>query len=256
MPANDRFLDLRDPRIALGLLSRLPFGADLQTSAQRGAACAWAFPLVGLIVGAIAALVGVAALLLGVAPGPVAVLVVAIQAMLTGAMHEDGLADSADGLWGGWDPERRLEIMKDSHIGAYGVIALALGLVLRVMVLATLAALGVWALVAGVLAAALISRAAMVSVMGLLGPAREVGLSASVGQPGMGAMALAWVLAGIGALGLVGLAAVPAVVLVALVMLAVMRIAKARIGGQTGDILGATQQLAEMAVLIVLTVGV
>ena len=256
MPVSDSLIDPRDPRIALGLLSRLPFGADLQVAAQRGAACAWAFPLVGLVVGAVAALIGAVAFMLGVAPGPVAVLVVGCQVLLTGAMHEDGLADSADGLWGGWDPARRLEIMKDSRIGAYGVIALALALILRVMALALLASLGVWALVAGVLAAALISRAAMVMVMTLLGPARESGLSASVGQPGMGALGLAWVLAGIGALGLVGVAAVPAAVLAVAVTFALMRIAKARIRGQTGDILGASQQVAEMAVLVVLTVGV
>ncbi len=256
MPVSDRFLDPRDPRIALGLLSRLPFGADLQVAAQRGAACAWAFPLVGLLVGAIAAALGALALGAGVAPGPVAVLVVGAQVMMTGAMHEDGLADSADGLWGGWDPERRLEIMKDSHIGAYGVIAVALGLILRVMALALLASVGVWALVAGVLAAALLSRAAMASVMALLGPAREAGLSASVGQPGIAAILLGWALALIGALGLVGIMAVPAVGAVLVVMLAVIRVAKARIGGQTGDILGATQQLAEMAVLVVLTAGI
>lgn len=256
MPVSDSLIDPRDPRIALGLLSRLPFGADLQVAAQRGAACAWAFPLVGLVVGAVAALIGAVALMLGVAPGPVAVIVVGCQVMLTGAMHEDGLADSADGLWGGWDPARRLEIMKDSHIGAYGVIAVALGLILRVMALALLASLGVWALVAGVLAAALISRAAMVMVMALLGPARESGLSASVGQPGLTTLGLAWVLAGIGALGLVGVAAVPAAVLAFVVTFALMRIAKARIGGQTGDILGASQQIAEMAVLVALTVGV
>ncbi|MFT4620186.1 MAG: adenosylcobinamide-GDP ribazoletransferase [Sulfitobacter sp.] len=256
MPVSDRFLDPRDPRIALGLLSRLPFGADLQVAARRGAACAWAFPLVGLVVGAIAALIGAVALILGVSPGPVAVLVVAAQVMLTGGMHEDGLADSADGLWGGWEPARRLEIMTDSHIGAYGVIALALGLILRVMALALLASLGVWALIAGVLAAALISRASIVTVMTLLSPARENGLSASVGQPGVTTLGLAWIMAGIGALGLIGLAAVPAALLAIAVTLGVMRIAKVRIGGQTGDILGASQQMAEIAVLMVLTVGV
>ena len=255
MPNSDQLSDPRDPRIALGLLTRVPLGADLRQAAERGANAAWAFPLVGLIVGAIAAGVGVAGLWIGLAAGPVAALVVFAQVMLTGAMHEDGLADTADGLWRGWDPARRLEIMKDSRIGAYGVIALVLSLLIRVMMVAMLAALGGWALLAGIIAASCISRASMVSVMTLMDPARESGLSASVGQPAMATMVMAWVLAALAAVGLVGLEMVPSVIAAVFVMAVMMSLAKARIGGQTGDILGATQQVSEIAVLMVLTAG-
>ncbi len=77
---------------------------------------------------------------LGLGSGIVAAMVLAAQAMITGAMHEDGLADTADGLWGGWDKARRLEIMKDSHIGTYGVMALILTVLVRWSALACCAA--------------------------------------------------------------------------------------------------------------------
>ena len=113
-----------DLRLALGLLTRLPLPSTPDMA--RGAQAAWAWPLAGLAPAALAALAMALGSALGVLPGVAAALGLAVSVMVTGAMHEDGLADTADGLWGGWTPERRLEIMKDSRIGAYGVIALIL----------------------------------------------------------------------------------------------------------------------------------
>ena len=110
---------LADIPAALRLLTRLPLpgaGGPPRPSA------AWAWPLAGLIVGTLAAGIGIAALPLGA--GIAAACAMGAQAMLTGAMHEDGLADCADGFWGGWTRERRLAIMKDSAIGTYGTMAL------------------------------------------------------------------------------------------------------------------------------------
>ncbi len=255
MPVSDQLIDMRDPRIALGLLTRLPFGADLRVAADRGPHSAWAFPFVGLIIGALSAGIGALALLVGLGAGPVAVLVVLTQVMMTGAMHEDGLADSADGLWGGWDPARRLEIMKDSSIGAYGVIALLLVQTLRIMALSALATNGFWSLMAGIVAAACISRTSMVGVMTLLAPTRRDGLSASVGQPSPLTLVLAMVIAGLTAVGLIGLYTIPATIAAVVCAFVAMSLAKARIGGQTGDILGGTQQITEISVLLILTIG-
>jgi hypothetical protein len=119
--------DPRDISRALGLLSRLPVRPD----GQRGAQSVWAFPIVGLIVALIVGSGAALGLAMGLAPALAAGLALFLQIMITGAMHEDGLADTFDGLWGGWEAERRLEIMKDSRIGAYGVIALNLSLVMR-----------------------------------------------------------------------------------------------------------------------------
>ena len=99
---------------ALGLLTRIPIKVDMDRAATRGPAATWAYPLAGLVVGLIMAVIAWVAQLLGIAAPVIAALMLTGAIITTGAMHEDGLADSADGLWGGWDKARRLEIMKDS----------------------------------------------------------------------------------------------------------------------------------------------
>ncbi|TYB88043.1 adenosylcobinamide-GDP ribazoletransferase [Oceaniovalibus sp. ACAM 378] len=232
---------------ALGLLTRLPLPMQGQT---RGAQAAWAWPLVGAVIGGLAGGIGALAMLLGTGPGISAGLALASLAVLTGALHEDGLADSADGLWGGWTPERRLEIMKDSHIGTYGVVALVLSLGLRWMAMAALFDAGIGWL--ALIAVATLSRMPMVALSRWLPNARAGGLSAQVGRAPQSAPWLALALGmGIGAtcLGTASLAALAAVVLGA-ALCAVIALRK--IGGQTGDILGATQQICEMGALVTL----
>ncbi len=240
-----KLIKLADIAAAFGLLSRLP----VRTNAARGAAVAWAFPLVGLVLGTILAAFAFALNLAAVSPELAAGLVLFASVMLTGAMHEDGLADTVDGLWGGWDKIRRLEIMKDSQIGAYGVIALVLSLGLRWgAIVALIRADNLLALIAvGVL-----SRLPMVLMMATMKNARSDGLSASVGRVKKGAVWLAFVLgAGLG-LALLGSAVIGVIVGIAIVTLVLARIAQRKIGGQTGDILGASQQVAEVAALVIL----
>lgn len=225
---------------ALRLLTRLPLPAS---DVIPGPAAAWAWPLAGVVVGALAALVGFLVLPLGA--GIAAGLVLGAQVMMTGAMHEDGLADSADGLWGGWDPARRLEIMKDSNIGTYGVMALILITLIRWNALVVLLGVGqFWALVV----AATVSRAPMAVLMAGLPNARRAGLSHSVGR-------VPWASAGVATLIATGFAltlgagGLVTVLGVGGVTFAWSWLAKAKIGGQTGDILGASQQLSEAAAL-------
>lgn len=237
---------LTDLRSALGLLTRLPFPQTGLT--PRGAEAAWAFPLVGVVIGAVGVLAGAAALWLGLPNGVAAAAALGAQAMATGAMHEDGLADTADGLWGGWDKARRLEIMKDSSIGSYGVMALLVLGLARWSALTALLAAGGWA---ALLAAGALSRVPLVLMMVAMPNARGGGLSKAVGVPEPGTAALAAAL-GLGlALLLVGSAAFGMIALAALLCLALARLAQVKIGGQTGDILGASQQLAEAATLAV-----
>ncbi|MEM8578904.1 MAG: adenosylcobinamide-GDP ribazoletransferase, partial [Pseudomonadota bacterium] len=122
MPRPDPTSPLWHPLLAALLLSRLPLPRVPDAAFAEGARAVWAYPVVGLLLGAFAAGIG------ALAPTPVigAGLALAAMAMMTGALHEDGLADTADGLWGGQSRARRLEIMKDSRIGAYGVLALIL----------------------------------------------------------------------------------------------------------------------------------
>jgi len=240
---------LADIAAALALLSRVPVPLS---GAPRGAAASWAWPLAGAVIGALAGGVGALALAIGL-PAPLAAgLALAMGPILTGAMHEDGLADSADGLWGGWTPERRLEIMKDSHIGSYGVIALVLSLGLRWVALALLfqAGHGGASLLIGIAA---LSRLPMVALAHRLPFARPGGLSARVGAPGVTTLAIAAFVAVLIAISCLGVATVPVLLAISATTFAVGAMAQAKIGGQTGDILGAAQQLGEIAALITLS---
>jgi adenosylcobinamide-GDP ribazoletransferase len=252
MPATDRdsaLLHPSDPACALGLLTRLPVPV---TTATRGARAAWAWPLAGAVLGGLAGLTGAAALSLGL-PAPVAALLaLGALVMLGGGLHEDGLADAADGLWGGWSPERRLEIMRDSRIGSYGVMALVLSLGLRAVALALIFETGAGAAAAALIVAAMLSRAAMAGVMAALPPARADGLARDQGRPPAATVALAAALAIAAAALLAGATGLLAAAAAALVASGVARLARARIGGQTGDILGMAQQLAEIAALLCL----
>ncbi|WP_101068559.1 adenosylcobinamide-GDP ribazoletransferase [Roseovarius salinarum] len=242
---------LRDVSAALGLLSRLPVPLDA-AAMHRGAAAAWAYPLAGLMLGGVAGLAAAVALGLGLPAQLAALAALAAGIAATGAMHEDGLADCADGFWGGWDRADRLAIMKDSRIGAYGVIALVLGLAARWAALWIVLEAGSGAGLAALMAAGALSRAAMVPLMAVLPHARDGGLSRGVGAATPRAAVLAAAVAAGAALVLLGWAAIPAAIWAALLTWGLGALARTRIGGQTGDVLGAAQQLAEIAVLATL----
>lgn len=235
---------LWDVPVAFALLTRLPLPTLPDYAFAHGARAVWAYPLVGLGLGLIvSALAWLVALVLP--PHIVAGLVLAALVMLTGAMHEDGLADTADGLWGGHDAARRLEIMKDSRIGAYGVLALVLALGLRGLGLSEVT----WA---GLITALVVSRAMMVPLMRALPYARNTGLAHSVGRPDRTDVGVALLIALACAIILMGLDGVFALVIASAVAAAMGALAQAKIGGQTGDILGATQITTEITVLLTL----
>ena len=242
--ALSRYFD--DLRAALSLLSRLP----LPQGPHRGAAAAWAYPLAGAIIGGIAGLIGLIAIWCGLPLALASLAALAGMIIVTGAMHEDGLADTADGLWGGWTRARRLEIMKDSHVGAFGTIALILSLSARWAALWLLFQLDSGWAMAAIITSAAVSRAVMVAVMSALPHARGAGLSHATGRPDMRTCAVAGGIAALIALALVGWSFFGVLFWAALTGIAVAGIAKQKIGGQTGDILGAAQQITEIAVLL------
>ncbi|MFT6023789.1 MAG: adenosylcobinamide-GDP ribazoletransferase [Ascidiaceihabitans sp.] len=239
-----------DLSVAGALLTRLPLPHAPQSAFENQARAVWAFPLVGLLIGVIMCLVGAIALALGLETGIAAGLMLGASMIATGAMHEDGLADCADGFWGGYVPARRLEIMKDSQIGTYGVLALVIAVGLRWMALTTLINFG-WG---AVIAAAVLSRAMMPVLMTTLSYARENGLAQSVGKPSMRMVQIGVVLGAVLAMFAVGWSALLVFIIALGCAVLVRIIAKAKIGGQTGDVLGATQVISETAVLITLTV--
>ncbi|MEP2784204.1 MAG: adenosylcobinamide-GDP ribazoletransferase [Pseudoruegeria sp.] len=235
---------------ALGLLTRLPIGGDSTHAQERGAHAAWSFPIVGAFIGCCLATVAAVLTWLGHSPLVQASAVLIAQAFLTGAMHEDGLADTVDGFWGGWTPNRRLEIMKDSMIGTYGVLALCFSMLLRWGALWALCDTGsiLWVLIA----VGAMSRAPMVGFMAWMPTARRTGLSASVGRPDNQTAWIAILLAaGIG-LTCLGWIAFSAVFWVTVGSGILASIAHRKINGQTGDVLGASQQISEIILLVTL----
>ena len=235
MPENDmRRIQPADIFEALGLLTRL----SVHSKGARGARAGWAWPLAGALVGLLAGMAGWSLSWIGLPVNLTAALVVAAMVVLTGAMHG-----------GGWTPDRRLEIMKDSRIGSYGVIALVLSLLARWSAIVGL--IGAGAPLGPLVAAAALSRVPMLAVMWSLPNARTGGLSDLTGRPDRDTVLLAASVGLLIALIVAGFAAIPAAVTMAAVTWAAARLAQARIGGQTGDVLGATQQLAEIAGLAV-----
>ena len=239
----------RDIAAGFALLTRLPLRAS-DAALRRGAAAAWSWPLVGAVLGGVAGALAMVLLALGLAAPLVAGLCLAALVVMTGALHEDGLADTADGFWGGWTAERRLEIMKDSHIGSYGVIALILSLGLRWVALSALVAGGM--AVPALIAVGALSRGVMPALMQALPPAREGGLSRSVGAVSFDTAVLGGAVAAILALLALGLLALPVIAGVALSAWGMAALARHKIGGQTGDVLGAAQQMAEIGALLVI----
>ncbi|WP_299411736.1 adenosylcobinamide-GDP ribazoletransferase [uncultured Sulfitobacter sp.] len=235
--------------VAATLLTRLPLPHLPSEAFADGARAVWAYPLIGILVGGSGAAIGQTALFLGIPAYGAATLALGMMMLITGAMHEDGLADVFDGFWGGFASERRLEIMRDSQIGTYGVLALGLVTLLRIVAVAALLGASGWAVMLGAVA----SRAMMPLCMYALPHARSDGLSQSVGKPQFSRVILACGIAASAVWIGLGKEGVVAFVMALGVSLAMIRLAKHKIGGQTGDVLGATQQLAEAAFLLTLT---
>lgn len=252
-----------DLRLALMLLTRLPIpgGSAVDGNVARAV---WLFPVVGIVVGLGGGAVFLAANRLGLGISTAALLAIGMQVLLTGALHEDGLADTADGFGGGRTRERKLEIMRDSRIGTYGVVALLLVLSLRFSALQELASnlLSIsdeldqtishtGAIIVSLIAAGALSRAAMAVAWHLLPAARTDGLAASSGSvPRLSAL-LALGLGIVTAfLLLPGTAFLLAVAGVSAMTVLLSVLAYRQIGGHTGDVLGAIQQATEIAVLL------
>lgn len=255
---------LSDLRLALMLLTRLPTGKSAEPDDATVARAAWIFPVVGLLVGAAGGGTYMLASYLGLGMASAVLLAMGAQVLLTGALHEDGLADTADGFGGGRSRERKLEIMRDSRIGTYGVVALILILSLRFTALQDIASnlLSISdeldeaagqnsAVIIALIAAGALSRAAMAVVWYLLPPARSDGLAAGSGAVSFGSATAAAIIAALIAFAaLPGFAFMVACAAATLLAIAVAALAQWQIRGHTGDVLGAAQQIAEVGVLL------
>ncbi len=240
----------RDCCVAGRFLTRLPF-PEQKDAGKKGAlaAASRAFPLVGGAVGVIAGLSLMVAAGLDLHPLACAFVAVWVSAAVTGALHEDGLADTADGLGGGKTKTEKLKIMKDSRIGVFGVLAVVLSIGFRAAILGGLPGPGLAA--SAVIAAHVLSRGLLPAVLVAMAPARKSGLAAKAGTPddeGWGTALILAALLGFLFLGPAG--GLMALLGAAAAVAGVAWLANRQIGGVTGDILGAQQQAAEIAVLI------
>lgn len=253
-----------DTLTSVQFLSRLPVWRLVKLDMKPDfSATAHAFPVAGALIGLLLWCVVAPFLALGLEPNVAALLLLAASMLMTGALHEDGLADVADGFWGGHTLERKLAIMRDSAIGTYGTLAL---------IVVTGARWALWASVldidsGGTLAVMIIvifglSRAAMLVPWIALLPARpatgsaeigkdESGLSIRYGAPDMqtGTRAAILCVPLVLALAIIGYGAAAMMAGLFVAVLALTLLARHHIGGHTGDVLGATQQLAEVGLL-------
>jgi adenosylcobinamide-GDP ribazoletransferase len=234
--------------IATAILTRLPVGAT-RTAGGGIAAAGWAFPLVGAGVGALSAVAYFVAQALGLSIAAAALLAVLAAVAVTGAFHEDGLADTVDGFGGGRTREAKLAIMRDSRHGTFGILALVLGIGLRA---AALAAIGDPIHVGlALIAAHAVSRGALPPLMRLLPPARADGLGAAAGRPSLAVAVVAALLGAAIGVAVLGPGAGGIAVLLTAAALALAAIlARRQVGGYTGDVLGFFQQIGEIMMLL------
>ena len=250
------FTEIQD---AVRFLTRMPLPRRDPTQPwDLGRSLRWA-PVAGLVVAAGETIVLLASLQLRVPSVVTAVLVIAAGIGMTGALHQDGLADVADGFGGGQSLERKLAIMRDSRIGSFGTLALGCALLGRFSCLQTLIERGGNAAAVALVVAAVLSRVAMLVPLALLPHARSDGLAHAAGvltpRSLVIPLALALFLAGF-ALAFAQQALPHWVVTTAaagIVAVLMTGLSHRQIGGVTGDVAGATQQVGDLAVLIVLS---
>lgn len=242
------------------LATALPEGFARMAGRRRLVGAVRALPAASLLIALPGAVVLAVLVAIGLPPLASAAAALAVSAIVTGALHEDGLADVADGFFGGRDAEHRLTIMRDSRTGAFGALALALTVLMRASLIAGVAvAAGPIAAAAAFLSAAVGGRVALLWPWLATPPARMDGLARLVGKPDRDAARFAAISAAVIVLlltlGFAPVAILPAAGGVALAGWGLSVAARRQIGGHTGDVLGACEQLAEIAVLAAITIS-
>jgi adenosylcobinamide-GDP ribazoletransferase len=241
---------LDDLRTAVAFLTRLPMPHPEGAMPQNFARARRMFPVVGAAIGGAVGLVCLGLRAIGVPDLAAAALALGAGAILTGALHEDGLADVADGFGGGRDPAAKLEIMRDSRLGTYGALVLMVSFVAK---LSALAALPDAFVVQGLIAAHALARGVLPVMSMNMAYARKDGLAANAGRPDSATAATAGAVALIIALlALPFLSALCAALVAVASAIGMALLAQRQIGGQTGDVLGGAEQIGETAILVLL----
>ena len=243
---------LDDLVAAAAFLTRVP--VPHRASPPNLARAYRAFPPLGAAIGAAVGAVYLLLLWIGLPTIGAAVLALGAGALLTGALHEDGLADLADGFGGGGDKAAKLDVMRDSRLGTYGSLALMTSFVAKIGALSTLPRSEV---IVAMIATHALARAPLAVLAAAMPYARADGLAASAGRPDSLIALTACVVATVIALvALPAATAVTAAFVAAVTAASLAVLAQQQIGGQTGDVLGAVEQVCEVAVLLTLAARV
>jgi adenosylcobinamide-GDP ribazoletransferase len=241
---------LDDFKTAVGFLTRLPMPHPQGAMPPNFVRAQRMFGVVGALIGAAVGLFCLGLRYIDVPDLAAAALALGAGSILTGALHEDGLADVADGFGGGRDVSAKLEIMRDSRLGTYGALILLVSFAAK---LSALAAIPDGTIVQSLIAAHALARGVLPWMANSLPYARKDGLAANAGRPDARIATIAAVLAfAIALLLLPWISALGAALLAGLSALGMARLAQKQIGGQTGDVLGAAEQIAETAILVLL----
>jgi adenosylcobinamide-GDP ribazoletransferase len=235
---------LRGFGAAASFLTRVPIPVN-DRSPEQG--LVW-FPVVGALIGlAIAVSYGLALAVL--APLIASTLAIGVGMVVTGGFHEDGLADTADAFGGGWDRDDVVRILKDPRQGTFGVLALVIGSVLKI---GTIATLDPWAALTVLPAAHALSRSAAIGLLAFVAPASQDGLGASYARAITRAHVGRTMLIGVAlSLPLMGMWLLPPIMVAVVLLVVLARLSIDKVGGLTGDVLGAAQQVVEIAILLV-----
>lgn len=237
-------------KLAVGLLTRLPVHLEGAAPDYLVARSSRWFPLVGALVGLIASIVLLIGLWAGLPPWPAALITIGASIFVTGALHEDGIADLADGFGGGAGRDAKLAIMRDSRVGTYGVLALILTVGLKASLLVALLEMGTGVAAAAIIVAAAVSRLTPVILMNRLVPARDDGMAVNAGRPEADSIRIACACSLASLLLLAGWDAMLVTLISTMGGCGITGLlAQRQIGGQTGDVLGAGQQVTEICIL-------
>ncbi|SIO22323.1 cobalamin-5'-phosphate synthase [Bradyrhizobium erythrophlei] len=241
---------LDDFKTAVSFLTRLPMPHPEGAMPPNFVRAQRMFPIAGALIGAAVGLLCIGLRHIGVPDLAAAALALGVGAMLTGALHEDGLADVADGFGGGRDVAAKLEIMRDSRLGTYGALALLVSFATK---LSALAAIPDGFVVQSLIAAHALARGVLPWMAISLPYARKDGLAANAGRPDATTTAMAAAFAfAIAWLSLSFANAVLAAIMAAAGAIGMAWLARRQIGGQTGDVLGGAEQVGETAILVLL----
>ena len=243
----------KDMLLSVSFLTRIPISKDLLFERHLMDA-AWSFPLIGGLVGFLGGMVALLLSYFNISPIIISFITIGAIILLTGGLHEDGLADTADGFGINKNPEGKINIMRDSQIGVYGTLALIIAISVKAVALSELINKDqFFACVIALIVSGALSRSTIVGIAFFLEKASETGLASVAGKPRATVVGICFLISILLCIFLLPLTKVLAAILLSIVTTVVIGfLSKKQINGYTGDILGAAQMLSETALLIYL----